>query len=128
MSSTTTAPTANAATTAMSGKINSLISFIPLLFFADVLHLPFCSRYQTFHLRLRDGKVWVEWDGAEPSITQELLDAGIPKTGHRAGLLSPRKTHANRVRCSLNLKQFDESRLLKVPVGGKGFGQAALLH
>lgn len=32
-----------------------------------------------FHLRLRDGKVWVEWDGAEPSITQELLDAGIPK-------------------------------------------------
>ena len=31
------------------------------------------------HLRLHDGKVWVEWDGVEPSITQELLDAGIPK-------------------------------------------------
>lgn len=32
-----------------------------------------------FHGHLRDGKVWVEWDGAKPSITQELLEAGIPK-------------------------------------------------
>jgi len=32
-----------------------------------------------FHLRLKDNKVWVEWDGTEPGVTQELLDAGIPK-------------------------------------------------
>jgi len=32
-----------------------------------------------FHLRIHDGKVWVEWDGTEQGVTQELLDAGIPK-------------------------------------------------
>ncbi|KAF0249515.1 MAG: xisI [bacterium] len=31
------------------------------------------------HLQLKDGKVWVEWDGIETGITQEMLDAGIPK-------------------------------------------------
>jgi hypothetical protein len=30
-----------------------------------------------FHLHIRDGKVWVEWDGVEPSIVQELVGAGI---------------------------------------------------
>lgn len=33
-----------------------------------------------FHLRLRDGKIWIEWDGTEYGIAQELVDAGIPKT------------------------------------------------
>ena len=32
-----------------------------------------------FHLSLRDAKVWVEQDGLEAGITQELLEAGIPK-------------------------------------------------
>lgn len=32
-----------------------------------------------FHARLRDGKIWIEWDGAEPSMAQELLEAGVPK-------------------------------------------------
>jgi hypothetical protein len=31
-----------------------------------------------FHLRLRDGKIWVEEDGVEHGIDQELLDAGVP--------------------------------------------------
>ncbi|MFN8492335.1 MAG: XisI protein [Caldilineaceae bacterium] len=31
------------------------------------------------HLALRNGKVWVEVDGTEEGITQELLEAGIPK-------------------------------------------------
>lgn len=31
-----------------------------------------------FHARLHDGKVWIEWDGTEPSITEELVEAGIP--------------------------------------------------
>jgi hypothetical protein len=25
-----------------------------------------------FHLRLRDGKIWIEWDGTEPGIAQEF--------------------------------------------------------
>lgn len=32
------------------------------------------------HLALRNGKVWVEVDGIEEGITQELLAAGIPKS------------------------------------------------
>lgn len=32
-----------------------------------------------FHIRLRDGKVWIEWDGTEPGIASELMEAGIPK-------------------------------------------------
>ncbi len=32
-----------------------------------------------FHLHLRDGKIWIEWDGSEEGITQELLEAGVPK-------------------------------------------------
>ena len=31
-----------------------------------------------FHLRIRDGKIWIEWDGTE-GITEELIDAGVPK-------------------------------------------------
>ena len=32
-----------------------------------------------FHLRIRDSKIWIEWDGTESGIAQELLNAGIPK-------------------------------------------------
>lgn len=31
------------------------------------------------HLHIREGKIWVEWDGTEHGVTQELLDAGVPK-------------------------------------------------
>ena len=31
------------------------------------------------HLRLSDGKVWIERDGIEYGIAQDLLAAGIPK-------------------------------------------------
>ena len=32
-----------------------------------------------FHLRIDEGKVWIEWDGIETGIAQDLIDAGIPK-------------------------------------------------
>lgn len=31
------------------------------------------------HLRIRDGKIWIEWDGIEEGVTQEMLDLGVPK-------------------------------------------------
>ena len=31
------------------------------------------------HLRLRNGKIWVEYDGTEEGVAQVLLDAGVPK-------------------------------------------------
>lgn len=32
------------------------------------------------HVRIKDNKFWIEWDGTEYSIAQELVDAGVPKT------------------------------------------------
>lgn len=31
------------------------------------------------HLRLRNGKIWIEYDGTEEGVAQALLDAGVPK-------------------------------------------------
>ena len=31
------------------------------------------------HLRIYEGKIWVERDGTESGVTQELLGAGVPK-------------------------------------------------
>jgi hypothetical protein len=33
-----------------------------------------------FHARLQDGKVWIEWDGTDPSLTEELIAAGVPES------------------------------------------------
>jgi hypothetical protein len=32
------------------------------------------------HVDIRDGKIWVQHDGTEDGIAQELIDAGIPPT------------------------------------------------
>jgi hypothetical protein len=32
-----------------------------------------------FHARVREGKIWIEWDGIDPSILDELLQRGIPR-------------------------------------------------
>lgn len=29
------------------------------------------------HIRIKDEKVWVEWDGTDQEIVQQLIDAGI---------------------------------------------------
>ncbi len=31
------------------------------------------------HLRLRNDKIWIEYDGTEAGVAQALLDAGIPR-------------------------------------------------
>ncbi|NUM46147.1 MAG: XisI protein [Anaerolineales bacterium] len=33
----------------------------------------------TLHVRLQDGKIWIEEDGLEDGITPDLLEAGVPK-------------------------------------------------
>ncbi|MGH9837431.1 MAG: element excision factor XisI family protein [Blastocatellia bacterium] len=37
------------------------------------------AHYVTVHLRIKDGKVWVEYDGIEYGIAQDLIEAGIPE-------------------------------------------------
>ena len=32
-----------------------------------------------FHARIREGKVWIEWGGTHPSITEELIARGIKR-------------------------------------------------
>jgi hypothetical protein len=32
------------------------------------------------HIRLRDGKIWIETDGTEDGFATELLKAGVPNT------------------------------------------------
>jgi XisI protein len=32
------------------------------------------------HLRIKNGKIWLEWDGTDQEIALKLLDAGVPKT------------------------------------------------
>jgi hypothetical protein len=43
------------------------------------------------HLRLRDDKVWIEKDGTETGIAQELLEAGIPKEDIVLGFYRPER-------------------------------------
>jgi XisI protein len=31
------------------------------------------------HLRIKNHKVWLEWDGTDQEIAQQLIDAGIPQ-------------------------------------------------
>ncbi|MBE9155838.1 XisI protein [Nodosilinea sp. LEGE 06152] len=31
------------------------------------------------HAEIRDGKIWIHYDGIEGSITEELVTAGVPK-------------------------------------------------
>ncbi|MEN8218276.1 MAG: XisI protein [Pseudomonadota bacterium] len=44
-----------------------------------------------FHLRIEKGKIWIEWDGIESSVTQELVDAGIPKKDIILGFQRPKR-------------------------------------
>jgi hypothetical protein len=42
-----------------------------------------------FHARVRQGKIWIEWDGIDPSIIEELLQRGIPRDIMVFGFLHP---------------------------------------
>ena len=43
------------------------------------------------HLRIKNGKVWIEQDGTEEGVTGELLDAGIPKADIVLGFYRPER-------------------------------------
>ena len=43
------------------------------------------------HLRLRNGKIWIEADNTDTAIVQHLLDAGIPKESIVLAFYSPQK-------------------------------------
>jgi hypothetical protein len=37
------------------------------------------AHYVVVHLRVKGGKVWVEYDGVEYGIAKDLIEAGIPE-------------------------------------------------
>jgi len=43
----------------------------------------------TIHVDIIDGKVWVQQDGTEYGVAQELVDAGVPKDRIVLGFKSP---------------------------------------
>jgi len=43
------------------------------------------------HVHLQGGKVWVELDGTETGVTQELLEDGIPKEDIVLGFYRPER-------------------------------------
>lgn len=43
------------------------------------------------HIRLKGGKVWVEWDGTDQEIVQQLIDAGIPENDIVLGFEQPQE-------------------------------------
>ncbi len=43
------------------------------------------------HLRLRNNKIWIEWDGTEEGIAQRLIDAGVSKDEIVLAFLSEEK-------------------------------------
>ena len=38
-----------------------------------------CDCPAIVHIRLIDGKIWIQYDGTEEDIVTELLEAGVPK-------------------------------------------------
>lgn len=42
-----------------------------------------------FQARIVEDKIWVEWDGTDPSITEELLHRGVPREDLVLGWQSP---------------------------------------
>lgn len=42
-----------------------------------------------FHLRIVNEKIWIEWDGTERGITEELLNLGVDKDDIILGFIRP---------------------------------------
>jgi XisI protein len=45
----------------------------------------------SFHLRIRNEKIWIEWDGTEEGIALELVELGIPKEDIVLGFYRPER-------------------------------------
>jgi hypothetical protein len=41
------------------------------------------------HLRIKNNKIWVEWDGTDQEIVQQLIDNGIPEEDIVLGFQQP---------------------------------------
>lgn len=43
----------------------------------------------SMHIDLKNGKIWIQHNGTEASLANELVEMGVPKTDIVIGLISP---------------------------------------
>ena len=43
------------------------------------------------HIDIKDGKIWIQWDGTEDPIADELVERGVPQTDIVLGFQAPYK-------------------------------------
>lgn len=43
----------------------------------------------TIHLDIKGGKIWIQWNGTEDDLAQELVNLGVPKTDIVIGFHEP---------------------------------------
>jgi hypothetical protein len=43
------------------------------------------------HLRIQDQKIWIEWDGTENGVVEELIRAGVAKEDIVLGFYRPER-------------------------------------
>jgi hypothetical protein len=43
----------------------------------------------TVHLDIKDGKIWIQWNGTEDDLAKELVELGVPKSDIVLGFHSP---------------------------------------
>lgn len=43
------------------------------------------------HIDIKDGKLWIQWDGTDDAVAAELLERGIPKSDIVIGFHAPYK-------------------------------------
>jgi hypothetical protein len=49
-----------------------------------------CVKYGAIaHIRLIDGKIWIQYDGTEEGVATDLLEAGVPKAHIVLGFRHP---------------------------------------
>jgi XisI protein len=43
----------------------------------------------TVHVDIKDGKIWIQWNGTEDDLARELVDLGVPNSDIVIGFHSP---------------------------------------
>jgi hypothetical protein len=43
------------------------------------------------HIDIKDGKLWIQWDGTDDAVAEELVERGIPKSDIVIGFHMPYK-------------------------------------
>ncbi len=43
------------------------------------------------HIDIKDSKIWVQWDGTDDSVAEELIEHGVPKSDIVIGFHAPYK-------------------------------------